>query len=105
MHGARLLCLLLNGHGDLLRSVGPVPDLEHKHSLYTHLAYNWNVQRPPMTVVETVRFLKDAEALIEESDRARLVPFIGANPEEGDLIPETGGVRKLRWALPGRGKR
>ncbi len=58
-----------------------------------------------MTVVETVRFLKDASGLIPESDRARLVEFIGANPEAGDVIPETGGVRKLRWALPGVGKR
>ena len=49
-----------------------------------------------MTVVETVRFLKDAEGLLPESDRARLVEFIGANPEAGDLIPETGGIRKLR---------
>jgi mRNA-degrading endonuclease RelE of RelBE toxin-antitoxin system len=63
------------------------------------------VNRPPTTVVETVRFLKDAEGLIPESDRARLVEFIGANPEAGDLILETGGVRKLRWALPGGGKR
>jgi mRNA-degrading endonuclease RelE of RelBE toxin-antitoxin system len=58
-----------------------------------------------MTVVETARFLKDAEGLMAESDRARLVGFVGANPETGDLIPETGGVRKLRWALSGRGKR
>lgn len=58
-----------------------------------------------MTVVETVRFLKDAGSLIPESDRAHLIEFIGANPEAGDLIPETGGVRKLRWALPGGGKR
>jgi len=29
-----------------------------------------------MTVVETVRFLKDVDALMAESDRARLVEFI-----------------------------
>ncbi len=59
-----------------------------------------------MTVVETVRFLKDAsDLMMPELERARLVEFVGANPEAGDLIPATGGVRKLRWALPGGGKR
>lgn len=27
------------------------------------------------------------------------------NPHAGDVIPGTGGVRKLRWKAPGRGKR
>ena len=58
-----------------------------------------------MTVVETGRFLKDADRLMPDTERAELVKFIAANPESGDLIPETGGVRKLRWALPGGGKR
>jgi hypothetical protein len=34
-----------------------------------------------------------------------LVAFVGANPEAGEIIPETGGVRKIRLALAGRGKR
>jgi hypothetical protein len=58
-----------------------------------------------MAVVETQRFLKDAQALMPEWERAELVVFIATNPEAGKIIPETGGVRKLRWAVPGRGKR
>lgn len=59
----------------------------------------------PMTVVETERFLKDAKPLMSDLERAELVTFVAANPEVGDVIPETGGVRKMRWALAGRGKR
>jgi hypothetical protein len=58
-----------------------------------------------MTVVETGEFLKRAKPLMEESERAELVAFVGANPEAGEVIPESGGVRKIRWALQGRGKR
>ena len=28
-----------------------------------------------------------------------------SDPESGDLIPESGGVRRIRWSLAGRGKR
>jgi hypothetical protein len=58
-----------------------------------------------MTVVETAEFLKRAKVLMSESERAELVLFVGANPEAGEIIPETGGVRKIRWALQGMGKR
>ena len=27
------------------------------------------------------------------------------NPEAGQVVPGSGGVRKLRWARPGKGKR
>ena len=30
---------------------------------------------------------------------------MAAHPTAGDLIPRTGGARKLRWARPGKGKR
>jgi len=33
------------------------------------------------------------------------VAFVAANPEAGKIVAESGGVRKLRWGLPGRGKR
>jgi hypothetical protein len=58
-----------------------------------------------MTVVETGRFLKDVKPLMSDTERAELVAFVGANPEAGDIIPDTGGIRKLRWRLAGTGKR
>jgi hypothetical protein len=58
-----------------------------------------------MTVAETPLFVSQAEAVWEESERVSFVDFIAANPEAGDVIPETGGVRKVRWARAGTGKR
>lgn len=58
-----------------------------------------------LTVVETPGFLRDAAKTMSESVRAELICFLAANPDAGDLIPETGGARKLRWKLAGRGKR
>jgi mRNA-degrading endonuclease RelE of RelBE toxin-antitoxin system len=57
-----------------------------------------------MTVVETGEFLRHTRRLMSERERAELVAFVGANPEAGEVIPESGGVRKIRWALQGRGK-
>jgi hypothetical protein len=34
-----------------------------------------------------------------------LITHLGLKPESGVVIPGTGGVRKLRWAIPGKGKR
>ena len=42
---------------------------------------------------------------MSDAERADLVAFVGANPEAGEIIAGTGGVRKLRWALAGMGKR
>ena len=59
----------------------------------------------PATVLETPFFIRKADGLLTEEEREKLVTFLGGNPEAGDLIPESGGVRKLRWASKGRGKR
>jgi mRNA-degrading endonuclease RelE of RelBE toxin-antitoxin system len=58
-----------------------------------------------MTVVETPGFLREAAAALAETERIELVSFLAANPEAGDVMPETGGARKLRWKAQGRGKR
>jgi hypothetical protein len=33
-----------------------------------------------------------------DGERERLIAFVGANPEAGDVVPESGGIRKLRWS-------
>jgi hypothetical protein len=57
------------------------------------------------TVVETPTYLKAAEAFLSEADRDEIVRVISAHPEAGDLMPGTGGYRKLRFARSGTGKR
>jgi hypothetical protein len=59
----------------------------------------------PVSVVETPEFLAATRRIMNDDERAELVDHIARNPLAGDLIPGTGGVRKLRWSLDGRGKR
>jgi hypothetical protein len=56
-------------------------------------------------VVPLSCFRKATKKLFSEDDIAELIDFLGNNPEKGDIIQGTGGIRKLRWALEGRGKR
>jgi hypothetical protein len=60
--------------------------------------------RVPITVVETPEFLSATRKLMSDEERAALVDYLARNPAAGDLIVGTGGVRKLRWGLEGRGK-
>ncbi len=56
-------------------------------------------------VLETPIFSRRADALLSREDRADLVTVLASDPLAGDVIPGTGGVRKLRFAPEGRGKR
>jgi hypothetical protein len=55
-------------------------------------------------VVETPEYLDRARRLFDESERVAIVDALARDPKAGDLMPGTGGARKLRWALPGGGK-
>ena len=57
------------------------------------------------TVAETPTFSRQADKLFSEDEKRELIDFLAENPLAGDEIPGTGGVRKLRFAAFGRGKR
>ena len=57
-----------------------------------------------VTVAEMPEFVRRAMRLLSREEQTTLVVYLAANPRAGDLVPGTGGVRKLRWARGGRGK-
>ncbi|MBI3706333.1 MAG: type II toxin-antitoxin system RelE/ParE family toxin [Proteobacteria bacterium] len=46
-----------------------------------------------------------AARLLNEAEQTALIDFVAKNPEAGDVVGGTGGVRKVRWAMAGQGKR
>ena len=57
------------------------------------------------SVIETEAYLRDAKgAGMNEDERKAAVDLVSANPESGDVMQGTGGVRKARLAGRGRGK-
>ncbi|HEV7370701.1 type II toxin-antitoxin system RelE/ParE family toxin [Arenibaculum sp.] len=59
---------------------------------------------PLQTLVQTTEFQRRAMDLLTEAEIMDLQTMIAADPECGDLIKEGGGIRKVRFALRGRGK-
>ena len=58
-----------------------------------------------MVFVEFPNFSKQVTGLLDDEDYPRLQAALIANPDLGDLIRGTGGLRKMRWSAKGRGKR
>ena len=57
------------------------------------------------TIVETPAFSRLCEDYWTEDERGAFAAWIAANPESGDVIPGSGGCRKVRWSRAGTGKR
>ena len=57
------------------------------------------------TFAETPTFAAEADKLWSEEERLEFFTWLAANPEAGDVIPESGGCRKVRWSRAGTGKR
>lgn len=55
--------------------------------------------------VESSVFSKQIDKLLDEEEVRQLQLFLLEQPDRGDLIKGSGGLRKLRWSGSGRGKR
>lgn len=53
--------------------------------------------------IETPVFTRLIATMLPDDDYRLLQDDIAKNPQTGDLIPGGGGIRKLRFALPGKG--
>jgi mRNA-degrading endonuclease RelE of RelBE toxin-antitoxin system len=58
-----------------------------------------------MIFIESPIFTADLKELLSDEEYTRLQAFLVKDPEAGDLITQTGGLRKVRWTSEGRGKR
>ena len=58
-----------------------------------------------MVFVETPIFTKLVRDLLPDDDYRVLQQALVLRPEAGDVIPGSGGLRKIRWNVAGRGKR
>lgn len=57
------------------------------------------------TLIETPTFAAEADKLWSEDERLEFFEWLANNPEAGDVVPGSGGCRKVRWSRAGSGKR
>ena len=57
------------------------------------------------TDLESSIFERNCSRYLDDEEYSELQQFLMRQPEAGDIIPGSGGVRKLRWARSGMGKR
>ena len=58
-----------------------------------------------LTVIETPIFLRYAAKVWDDAEREAFIAWLAEHPDAGDVIPATGGLRKVRWSRAGMGKR
>ena len=57
------------------------------------------------TFIETRLFSRLVQQYLSDEEYGALQLELVRNPEAGSVVRGSGGVRKVRWAAPGRGKR
>ncbi|MDO8275868.1 MAG: type II toxin-antitoxin system RelE/ParE family toxin [Serpentinimonas sp.] len=57
-----------------------------------------------LTVVETTLFQRQWPLYWTEEERGCFAAYIAEHPTAGNVVPESGGIRKVRWSRAGSGK-
>jgi hypothetical protein len=57
-----------------------------------------------LTVVETTLFQRQWPYYWTEDERGTFAAYIAEHPTAGDVVPGSGGIRKVRWGRAGSGK-
>ena len=57
-----------------------------------------------LTVIESPEFIACAAKVWGDDERHAFVDWISENPEAGDVIANSGSLRKVRWSRAGSGK-
>ena len=58
-----------------------------------------------MVIIETSFFTRQVQELLTDEEYRKLQAALINRPDMGPIIRASGGLRNVRWALPGRGKR
>lgn len=58
----------------------------------------------PITTVETAVFERAAANCMTPEERSDFIDWIARHPDQGAIVRGTGGMRKVRWGIRGRGK-
>ncbi|MFJ3368141.1 hypothetical protein [Pseudomonas sp. NPDC086251] len=58
-----------------------------------------------MIFIETPVFTEDVADLLSDEEYREFQNALAENPDTGDVIQGTGGLRKVRWGANGKGKR
>ena len=54
--------------------------------------------------VETPLFTEQIVEILTDSEYSELQAALIRQPDVGEVIPGTGGLRKMRWGIPGRAR-
>lgn len=58
-----------------------------------------------MIFIETSVFTEDLLNLLSDDEYAEFQQYLALHPTAGEVIQQTGGLRKIRWSAQGKGKR